>query len=102
MIIIDTETTSDAVKLVEGNLGNLGKIISVEHARGGRKIGYQTIITGEDHTIRVDGGLSSGYPGEGPKGLIKVLELLGLSNETAIQLVDANREDNKHSFKHSF
>ncbi|MGE7809182.1 hypothetical protein [Lysinibacillus capsici] len=35
----------------------------------------------------IEGGLGSGYTGEGPSGLLKVLILLGIDNETANRLV---------------
>lgn len=100
MIIIDTGITGDAVRLVSANLSNLGEIISVEHLRNAKKVNYQTIIVGADHTLQVDGGLGSGYPGEGPRGLEKVLGMLGLDDVHARQLVyDENATRFKYEFK---
>lgn len=102
MIIIDVETTNDAVKLTSANLSNIGEIISLEHFRNVKKIGYQTIIVGSDHTLRVDGGLGSGYPGEGPRGLENILGKLGLDKNTAQSLVyDKNATHFKYEFKKS-
>ena len=102
MIIIDVETTNDAVKLTTANLSNLGEFISVEHFRNVEKVGYQTIIVGSDHTLRVDGGLGFGYPGEGPRGLENILEKLGLDNHKAHSLVyDKNATHFKYEFKKS-
>lgn len=99
MIVIDTDTTVNAVKLIEKNLVNLGEIVSIEHTRKAKKIGYQTIIVGKEHTLRVDGGLGSGYPGEGPRGLEKVLGMLGLDDLHAKQLV---YDENATQFKYEF
>ena len=47
------------------------------------KINYKTTIEGTNEIIVFNGELGSGYRGEGPNGLIYVLEKLGLSKEQA-------------------
>lgn len=95
-----TGSTREAKNFVDDNLDRLGKVLSVEHSRNKQNIDYKTIISGEDETMTIIGGLGSGYDGEGPNGLISVLLKLGVSDETAQNLVKGNR-DERHSFTHN-
>ena len=98
MIILETSTTKKAKEFVERNLDLLGEISFVEHKRNLKNIDYQTIITGSEDTMVIDGGLTSGYQGEGTSGLIYVLEKLGVSRNEATNLVEKNTS-NTHEFK---
>jgi len=94
-----TGTTKEAKKFIDENLHKLGKVVSIEHTRNKQNVDYQTTITGEDDVMIIVGGLGSGYDGEGPNGLITVLQKIGVEESTAQQLVKGNR-DERHSFKH--
>lgn len=96
-----TGSTREAKEFVENNLYRLGKLISMEHSRDKESIEYKTVISGADETITILGGLSSGFDGGGPNGLIIVLQKLGVEDETAQNLVKGNRQE-RHSFKYEF
>jgi len=98
MIILETSTTETAKAFVERNLEFLGEIHLVEHKRNQENIDYQTIISGSENVMIINGGLTSGYQGEGTRGLIYILKKLGVSEEKATELVEKNR-DNTHTFK---
>lgn len=101
MSTLVASTTADAVKYVKDNLERLGELRYIEHSRNSNKIEYKTIIVGEINDLVIEGGLGSGYTGEGPSGLLKVLILLGIDNETANKLVYENTQ-NTYTFKHEF
>jgi len=56
---------------------------------------------GDMSDLVIEGGLGSSYIGEGPSGLLKVLILLGIDNETANRLVYEDTQ-NTYTFKHEF
>lgn len=99
MMRFETGSTREAENFVEANKGTLGNIISVKHRRKSNSIYYQTIITGENNSMEIIGGLTSGYTGGGPHGLIRVLESIGLDEETATRLVKGNSDDT-HEFEY--
>lgn len=101
MITYEVMETERAVQFVEKNLDFLGKIRSIEHKRLKSETMYQTIITGTEESMTIDGGLSSGYAGEGPRGLSRVLQALGLSKEAADKYAK-DRVIFKNGFKHNF
>ena len=77
LIVEEIDATNQAIEVVE-NLGNmLGEIKSVEHRHTLKTPNYETKLIGTDGEILIKGGFSSGYPGEGPRGLKKVLINLG-------------------------
>lgn len=92
-------TTREAVEFVRDNLNHIGKLISISHSRISDEIYYETIINGEQGSIRVLGGLTSGYSGAGPNGLIRLLKFIGVDESTAEKLVKGNSED-KHNFNY--
>ncbi|EIM05215.1 hypothetical protein A1A1_17330 [Planococcus antarcticus DSM 14505] len=101
MITYNVDETEQAVKFVESNLSFLGKIYSIEHKRLKMESEYQTTINGSEETLVINGGLSSGYLGEGPRGLARVLEKLGIQKEEA-EYYAKDRETHKKGFKHTF
>ncbi|WP_211653237.1 hypothetical protein [Planococcus alpniumensis] len=58
---------------------------------------YQTIIKGTEETLTINDGLSSGYAGEGPRGLVKVLERLGVESSDA-EYYAKDRDTHKKGF----
>lgn len=77
LIVEEIDTTNQAIEVVK-NLGNVvGEIKSVEHRHTLKTPNYETKLIGTDGEILIKGGFSSGYPGEGPRGLKKVLINLG-------------------------
>lgn len=95
------DVTEQAVRFVENNLNFLGKIHSIEHKRLKIESEYQTIITGSEETLVINGGLSSGYLGEGSRGLVRILEKLGIQKEEAEHYAK-DRVSYKKGFKHVF
>ena len=96
MLKIEAETTRDAIAFVKNNLDLLGVLKEVEHTRNLNE--YITTIKGQYHSMVIDGGLGSGYEGEGPRGLANVLLHLGVSKDKIQDQVYGNSGD-KHQFK---
>ena len=63
----------------------IGDLKSVEHKHVSKVHGYETLFKGSYGEILVKGGFSSGYPGEGPRGLATILKELGF-NENVIEV----------------
>lgn len=101
LITYDTNETAQAIAFFENNIDFLGRIKSVEHKRSRMKSEYKTTITGSEETLVINGGLSSGYHGEGTKGLAKVLVRLGI-NSSAAESYAKDSEAYKKGFKHDF
>lgn len=97
----DTGSTIEAENFVKNNINNIGKLISVKHSRNMKEINYETEIIGEQGSLKIYGGLTSGYPGGGPNGFIRVLTNLGLRNDIATDYVKGNQSE-IHSFEIPF
>lgn len=101
VITYESNETEKTVEFFEHVHNFLGKIHSIEHKRLKMETEYQTIITGSEETLVINGGLSSGYAGEGPRGLARVLEKLGIQKEKAEHYAK-DRVTHKKGFKHTF
>lgn len=93
MIEYSTGVTNKAVRFVETNKDLIGKPISIFHKRNKNTISYVTIIEGTEEKLKINGGLTSGYGGEGPWALVSILKLFGVSEKKAVELVINNFED---------
>lgn len=92
-----SKITNRSIEFVKDNLKYIGKPLIVTHKRNKQEIYYETTIEGTLDSIVINGGLGSGYGGEGPRGFVKVLTFLGVPEEQAIDLVMKNTED-EHEF----
>lgn len=102
MYSLRTGATHEAEKFVEENISKIGKVKSIHHKRNSTKVDYETIIKGEYETIVVQGGITSGYNGSGPKGLYRVFKLLGVDEETAQQSAFGDADKENHEFNIQF
>ncbi len=100
-LVLDTGSTNDAIEFVNNNLENIGKLECLKHYRNIDKIEYQTEIIGEKGSLKIFGGLTSGYDGTGPSGFIRLLTKLGLNNDIAHMFVKGNH-NKLHSFEINF
>ncbi|MFA1737992.1 hypothetical protein [Lysinibacillus fusiformis] len=98
MIKYDAVTTDEAEKIIVDNIYKIGKIKYVKHTKKPRKVEYVTTFVGEDDTIELVGGLTSGYVGTGPNGFVRVLESLGLEKQKAIDFVHKHNDEENHEF----
>ncbi|WP_306009355.1 hypothetical protein [Bacillus sp. MMSF_3328] len=101
MITYQNGITKKSLSFVFDNLHRLGEINSIAHKRNKSQIFYETTINGTDDIMIIKGGLGSGYGGEGPNGLHKLLVELGLSEELANEYVYENT-DTEYSFEVEF
>lgn len=101
MITYDAIETEQAVKIFENNLDFWGKVQSIEHQRLKFETLYKTTIIGSEETLVINNGLSSGYAGEGPRGLYRVLEKLGIESADAKFYV-TDRDTHKKGFTLKF
>lgn len=101
MITYNVDETEQAVNFVENNLNFLGKIKSIEHKRLNLAPHYRTIIIGSEESLTINGGLSSGYTGEGPRGLMRILEKLDIENDAA-EHYSRDTKIYKKGFLHKF
>jgi hypothetical protein len=101
MLKIESGTTNEAVKFVRNNIEMLGTLKSITHTRNMDSIYYKTVIKGSHNTIVLEGGLTSGYRGEGSNGLKKVLVMLGVDENIAEHYVFGN-SDNEFEFTINF
>lgn len=83
MIICDVGSTQNTKKFIMDNLYKIGEVISVKHIADHDAAEFETIIEGEKDSIKIIGGLSSGYRGEGPRGLKYILVELGMPADQA-------------------
>jgi hypothetical protein len=98
MITFKNGITKSTLDFVLGNLQRLGEIQSLSHKRDKSKIFYETIIKGSDDTMIISGGIGSGYSGEGPGGMLKLLLELGVPEDKARAYVYDNT-DTEHNFE---
>lgn len=84
-----TGSTRDSVEKVKGLLPKIGDITRVIHYRDDNRGDYVTFILGTRGAIKEEGGLSSGYGGEGVRGLRDVLEACGYPKDKAWELISA-------------
>lgn len=94
----NTGSTAPAVDFINNNLDKIGKILYIRHSRNMDEIYYFTEITGENGSLKINGGLTSGFSGAGPNGFIRVLASLGINKNIATNYVKGNI-DNIHSFE---
>lgn len=87
---------------VDGNnyiLDTLMKMVSnlkpykITHLKIEGRIFYKTIIQNDDKAILVDGPLTSGYGGQGPTEFAKLLNHLGLDEETINKYIFTKQGD---------
>lgn len=83
-ITIEDVHTKEAVTAVRKTIELIGKIKSIDHRYINEIYGYETAFNGVNGRIVVKGGFSSGYQGEGPQGLKRILAELGV-NERKIE-----------------
>lgn len=101
MLSIKQGITNEALNFFKENIEQVGTVKSITHTRNIDKIYYKTVITGENNSMVIEGGLTSGYMGQGAKGLKKVLVTLGLDEITAEKYVFGNA-DIEHEFTINF
>ena len=80
MITYDAGGTEQAVKFFENNLDFIGTVRSIEHEVLNDAKFYKTTIKGSEETLVINNALTSGFSGEGPRGLKRVLERLGVES----------------------
>jgi len=83
-ITIEDVHTKEAITAVRKTIELIGKIKSIDHRYINEIYGYETAFNGVNGRIVVKGGFSSGYQGEGPQGLKRILAELGV-NERKIE-----------------
>lgn len=83
-ITIEDVHTKEAITAVRKTIELIGKIKSIDHKYINEIYGYETAFNGVNGRIVVKGGFSSGYQGEGPQGLKRILAELGV-NERKIE-----------------
>lgn len=98
MYNLTTGSTQEAKKFIKNNVDELGRIKSISHTRDKESISYETTIVGEYETIKVNGGLTSGFNGTGPNGLFDILVSLGVNEEDAEYYAFGNVEKSNHNF----
>lgn len=98
MIIFETGSTSESLDFVKENLSRLGKIERITHERNREDVFYKTTIYGEHNTMLINGGLASGYGGEGPRGLADLLLDIGIDEDVVKKEVYGN-SDAIHEFE---
>ncbi|RDV33827.1 PIN-like domain-containing protein [Lysinibacillus capsici] len=100
-LLLDTGSTNEAIDFVTKNRENIGKLKYLNHYRDMDKIEYETTLIGEKGSLKIKGGLTSGYAGAGPNGFIKLLTSLGLDKDVAHMYVKGNH-DKTYSFEINF
>lgn len=87
--------TLDALNILDGLLGVIGKVYEVVHYR--KPVGqYDTYIVGSNFDIIVRDALTSGYVGTGSNGLVSVLKKVGVDEDQAKKFVNNKRVDGEH------
>lgn len=75
--LVDGESTKITVNRVKELLPEIGNVTRIQHFRNEDTGDYRTFVLGTRGAIRIDGGLSSGYGGEGVRGLLTVIQECG-------------------------
>lgn len=100
MITYDAGGTKQAVEFFENNLDFLGKVQSIEHEVLRNATFYKTTIKGSEETLVINNALTSGFSGEGPRGLKIVLERLGVESiDAQFYTGELNSEKNGFTIK---
>lgn len=97
MITYQDGITKRSLSFAIENIHRLGELKSISHKRNKEEIFYETTIKGSEDTMIITSGLGSGYGGEGPSGLIKLLIELGVPEDLASDHVYENT-DTEYSF----
>lgn len=99
MYKIITGSTNEAKNFVNNNIDNIGRLKSIFHTRDKENIFYQTTIVGYDETMVIEGGLTSGYSGEGCHGFFDILTSLGIDEDKASMYAFGNTDQQQYSFE---
>lgn len=96
------EEHTSAVAFVKDFIHYCGRLNSLYHMRDTTNEElFETIIIGEDKTLVVISGLTSGDASESSMALVEILEFLGLTHEDARALV-INSSSLVHTIKVEF
>lgn len=98
---LDAGSPYDVIEFIDKNLVNIGELEYLKHYRNINNIEYQTEIIGEKGSLKISGGLTSGYDGAGPNHFIRLLNNLGINNDLARMYIKGN-SDNIYSFEINF
>lgn len=99
MYKITTGSTNEAENFFRSNIANIGEVKSISHKRDKESIFYETIIVGNDETIIIEGGLTSGYSGEGSHGFFNILTSLGIDEDKANMYAFGNSDEPQFDFE---